>query len=188
MAQTILIAGDSVNQSSVQGGNDGTFLISVGPNGTKVNALFLDATGKPTLIKTPIYNDAPAFSAYQSTAVNLGTNINTQIVCQTKEYDLTNSYNATTGNFTAPINGIYLVSAAFAVASTVTTLYARVYKNGVLYKETVTGSGATQQVVCQVQLVVNDYLGFYGQQSATAQNTSPFSVDTYFQVSLIRAT
>ena len=162
------------------------FRSQTGPSGGKLNALTIDGVGKATLLKTPIFTDAPAFSAYQSTLISLGLNVNTQIICQTKEYDLTTSYNTTTGNFTAPIAGIYSAVAAFAIATTVTVLYAKIYKNGALYKEAVTGSGSTQQVTCQISLVAGDTLGFFAQQSAAAQNTVAVATDTYFQASLVR--
>ena len=66
-------------------------------------------------------------------------------------------------------------------------LYAKIYKNGTLYKEAITGSGSTQQVTCQASLVAGDTLGFFAQQSAVAQNTTAVSTDTYFQAALLRA-
>lgn len=188
MPSSIITAGDAVNNTSTSGGNDGTLAIVVGANGAKVNGLVFDALGKPTLAKTPIFTDAPAFSAYQSTIINLGLNINTQIIFQTKEYDFTNSYNVTTGVFTAPVAGVYHLVGSFAVASTVTTLYARLYKNGGLYKETVCGQGATQQIACHANLVAGDTIAFYAQQATTAQNSVATAADTYFQAVLVRAT
>ena len=187
MPSTIITAGDVTTSLVYTGGNDNTLTIQTGPSGGKLNALTIDGVGKATLLKTPIFTDAPAFSAYQSTLINLGTNINTQIVCQTKEYDLTTSYNATTGNFTAPVAGIYSIVAAFAIATTVTTMYAKIYKNGALYKEAVSGSAVTQQVTCQASLVAGDVIAFYAQQAAVAQNTVAIATDTYFQAALIRA-
>ena len=54
MTQTIFTAGDATSQASgYQGGNDGTMKMVVGPNGGKIDALAIDATGRATLAKPP---------------------------------------------------------------------------------------------------------------------------------------
>jgi hypothetical protein len=54
MTQNIITAGDAVNQFvEVAGGNDGTLIIRVGPNGAKVDAISIDAAGVPTFLKNP---------------------------------------------------------------------------------------------------------------------------------------
>jgi hypothetical protein len=50
MTQNILTAGDaSISGISTQGGNDGTFVVVVGPNGGKINAISVAASGNTTL-------------------------------------------------------------------------------------------------------------------------------------------
>ena len=45
MAQTIITAGGASDTSSLESGNDGTLVLKVGPSGSKVNALSIDALG-----------------------------------------------------------------------------------------------------------------------------------------------
>ncbi len=48
-----------------------------------------------------------AFSVYQNTTVNVPSNTMTTIPFDNKKYDLNNNFNTTTGEFTAPVSGIY---------------------------------------------------------------------------------
>lgn len=48
-----------------------------------------------------------AFSVYQNTTVNVPSNTMTTIPFDNIKYDLNNNFNTTTGEFTAPVSGIY---------------------------------------------------------------------------------
>lgn len=72
MTQNILNAGSATDSFSITAGNDGTFVLQVGPVGSKVNALSFDATGK--LVAGPIGTilqtlESPPYLTYTSTAL-----------------------------------------------------------------------------------------------------------------------
>ena len=50
MTTTLITAADATNGFIQASGNDGTLTIQSGPNGGKVNALSIDATGKVALV------------------------------------------------------------------------------------------------------------------------------------------
>ena len=63
MTATIITAGDVVQPGfGISSGNDGTVVIQAGPNGAKVNAVSIDATGKASFPQNQS-GSAPFFSA-----------------------------------------------------------------------------------------------------------------------------
>jgi hypothetical protein len=75
------------------------------------------------------------FSVWRSTGYTVGTAPSAWIA-DTKEYDTSNSYNTTTGNFTAPVSGFYdfaFVTQTYGASATAG--YVRLYVNGSVWRE-----------------------------------------------------
>lgn len=118
---TIITAGDSVSAaSSLTAGNDGLLNIVVGPAGSKVTALTIDAAGNITFLKQPI---APVQSMVRLHTANGYGTTNTAIkrygiLSQSQGADVTYTDSATLGaSFTINANGVYALSAAVTGAA-----------------------------------------------------------------------
>ena len=190
MPSTLITAGDVTTSLVYTGGNDNTLTIQTGPSGGKLNALTIDGVGKATLLKTPIFTDAPVFSAYQSAAQSLPTTTFTKLQFQTKEFDLGTYFDAVTNFRYLPlVAGYYQVTGGFQLATTVTTAIVSIYKNGAAFKNT--GSDATSGRAYGSALVFlngsTDYVELFASQAAAAQNTGTGASATYFQAVLVRA-
>jgi len=114
MTTTTIIAGDTANGLVQSAGNDGTLTLQTGPNGGKVNAIALDATGQPTLLKTPNVTTAQSMVRV-NTANGYGSTNNvirrfTNVVTN-QGNDITYADSATLGaSFTINTSGVYSVS------------------------------------------------------------------------------
>ena len=115
MTQTVMTAGDSVSTGSVvQGGNDGTLAIIVGPNGAKVTALTVATDGTLTLLK-PLTVLGLASMVRLNTANGYGST-NTTIrrftnTVTNQGSDITYADSATLGaTFTINTTGVYGIS------------------------------------------------------------------------------
>ena len=115
MAQNILLAGDATSASiGITGGNDGTLLIQTGPNGGKLNAINIDATGQSVLLKLPTVTTAQSMVRL-NTANGYGTT-NTMIrrftnIVTNQGTDITYADSATLGgSFTINTSGVYAIN------------------------------------------------------------------------------
>jgi len=135
---TIQAPGAGGDGFSTTAGNDGTLTIAVGPTGAKVNAMVLDAAGNPTLLKAPINNAAPCFSASYAGTTTSTSGATTKVPYSIKDFDLTNAYDNTTNfRFQPLVAGYYqiIASCAFGGAGAsagISRLYLN--KNGAQYK------------------------------------------------------
>ena len=114
MPQNIITAGNATSAFSQAAGDDGTFKIVVGPNGSQVDGISVDATGQPTFKKPPKSTDAASMvrlntaNGYGSTntAIRRFTNVVTN-----QGTDITYADSATLGSsFTINTAGVYSIT------------------------------------------------------------------------------
>ena len=133
---------------------------------------------------------APSFSARQSVAQSLATSTLTKLQFQTEEYDTDGAFdNVTNYRFQPQTAGYYQISGGFQVATTVTVLDLRIYKNGAAIKQlagVLTSSGSAYGSAIVFLDGSADYVELFGAQGAAAQNTVATALATYFQAALIR--
>jgi len=159
MTQSIITSGDASNSLTLTNGTDGTLVLQSGPAGSKVNGVAIDALGNPTLLKAPINNAAPCFSAYQSLAQS-GLSSGTYVKCSitTKEFDTTTAYdNVTNYRFQPLVAGYYQISGSiYMTGANLITAQANIYKNGSIYKSgsslTASVTGGVLETSCLVYL------------------------------------
>jgi hypothetical protein len=170
----------------------GTFTIA-SPNGNTDRTINLpDSNG--TILTTATAGvpvNGPAFSAYQSTAQSLTTNVSTKILFQTEEFDLGSNYDTSTSRFTPTVPGYYQVNFCFGPSASYCGTFIYLYKNGAVAKYgTIAASGSisgTSIGSCLIYMNgLTDYLEVYGQLT-TGQNTGALSYVTYFQAFLARS-
>jgi hypothetical protein len=129
-----------------------------------------------------------AFSATASAATSLTSATNVKVTFGTEVYDYGGYYDAATSRWTPPA-GIHRIGASVRLASTTTTMFMYVYKNGSQHKEIGTSAqSATQQSSGWVEVEANgtDYFELWVQQAAATQNNSTSAVSTWFQGSQVR--
>jgi hypothetical protein len=130
----------------------------------------------------------PTFSAYQSSAQTLTSNVSAKIQYQTEEWDTASCFDSTTNyRFTPTVAGYYQINAGIQVASSYCQCILFIYKNGSRYKDLANygGSGGaygSATVYCNGS---TDYIEIYGNLS-TGQALDNRSLTTYFQGTLIR--
>lgn len=130
----------------------------------------------------------PCFSAYQSSAQTLSGATWTKLQFQTKEWDTTTAFDATTNyRFQPTVAGYYLVNCGLQVGSTQTNIILAAYKNGSLNKTMQTSyttqTGSYGSVVAYLN--GTDYIEIYG-YLATGQALVANPTSTYFQATFLR--
>ena len=156
------------------------------------------ASGVGNLVTVPsvtgtamVSGNMPAFSAYQSSAQTLPTNINTKIFYQTEEYDTANAFDATTNyRFTPQVAGYYQVSGGFSIGATACGQRLQIVKNGSSYKTIFNALSTTVNASYGSALVYfngsTDYVELFG-FVGVGQILQAFIETTYFQASMVRA-
>jgi len=144
-----------------------------------------------SMLATGVAGTGPAFSAYQSSAQTLPTNINTKIFFQTEEYDTANAFDATTNyRFTPQVAGYYQVSGGFSIGATACGIRLQIVKNGSSYKTTFNALSTTVNAAFGSALVYlngsTDYVELFG-FVGVGQVLQAAIETTYFQASLVRA-
>lgn len=112
--QNILTAGNATSNLSTAAGDDGTFKIVVGPNGSQVDGISVDAAGQPTFKKPPKSTDVASMvrvdtsNGYGSTNTFIKRFAN---VRANQGSDITYADSATLGaSFTINTAGVYSIS------------------------------------------------------------------------------
>lgn len=138
------------------------------------------------------------FSVYRTAAWTLGPSVNYKIPFDTKEYDTSTNFDATTNfRFVAPVAGFYKFDARASWAQTSADYcFIMLYKNGAQVKRgnflVAPGSNTVGVLVCPppLQLAVSDYIEIYvSQTNATITMNGLAGVnETYFGGYLVSAT
>ena len=136
-------------------------------------------------------NNAPAFSAYQSSAQTLSSATFTKLQFQTEEFDTNSNFdNVTNYRFTPTVAGYYQFTGSLGPSATTTTGIVSFYKNGSEFKRGTFISVALGQNNIQATALVycngtTDYVECYG-YLGVGQALQATSAVTYFQAALIR--
>jgi len=140
------------------------------------------------MLGTNVAGNGPAFSAYQSSSQTLTSATFTKLLFQTEEWDTNNNFASST--FTPTVAGYYLITGAMEVASVVTQIILRLYKNGALWKNfsntntsVVTALSGSAMVYCNG---TTDYVELYG-YAGTGQALEAQKQTTYFQAVMVRS-
>jgi hypothetical protein len=164
-------------------------------------SLILNGDTGVSMVQSGVVEDAdlnlsvkPMFSAYQNGSTSCLNAVVTKIVFNIKEFDTTNSYDATTNyRFTPQKAGYYQVSGAITFPALTGNSQATIYKNGVQHKAIAlycNGVSHTPLVSCIIYLNgTTDYIEFYGYQTSgsTLSTVSGRPDITYFQAHYIGA-
>lgn len=188
--------GDSATATqnfTLQTNVDGTAKLARGNAGaTTQDILTVDINGR---VAMP--NNVVAFSAYQSTLQSLPNNVFTKVSLQTKEFDNSNAFDATTNYRFQPLTaGYYQINGSYAVSGSAATVLCAIYKvlAGVstefkrgTQSGVATNSGAEACVSALIYLNGStDYVELWAFQSSGASiNTVNLPTQTYFQGILI---
>jgi hypothetical protein len=138
--------------------------------------------------------NAPAFSAYNSSATSLANGTFTKIALQTEEFDTASAFDSTTNyRFTPQVAGYYQISGLMSLASAAANTIASIYKNGSEFKRgSVSGSASDSGQAAPVSALIylngsTDYVELYGYQiTGGSVNTTTGAAYTYFQGVLVR--
>ena len=157
-------------------------------NGTSTFNGNVDVTGN-------VITDAPAFSAYMSSAQTVTTSTWTKANFNTEEFDTNNCYNNATYEFTPTVAGYYQVNIHLTFGGTSPTgVGLALFKNGSVYKylsliQPSFGNGGILQNSCLVYLNGStDYISVYGYCAASGTVTFSGAIhQSSFQTSLARA-
>lgn len=183
MAQpTIINAGNTGQRSGVEGGDDGSLQLKVGPAGAQVVGLEITSAG---LVKAPAKNKI-AFSAYQSVAQSITSSSWAKVNLQSEEFDTAAAFDSTTNyRFQPQVAGYYQFSGAVSPATTVTQLASAIYKNGVAFKYCFNTSATTVASAPVGTLIylngTTDYVELFVYCVGTSPALAPTPSATYFQ-------
>jgi hypothetical protein len=137
-----------------------------------------------------VCGNGPSLCAYQDVTQLLPAATATKIHLQAKEWDTAIRFdNIVNYRFTPDISGYYQVSGRVAVATTATTVYLWIYRNGTEHRAL--GSQAPNITAISGSAIVflnglNDYIELFA-YSLVAQNTAIGPGTTYFQAAMIRS-
>ena len=134
----------------------------------------------------------PAFSAYNSASQTIPTTSQTKLVFNTKDFDVTNAFDATTNyRFTPLVAGYYQVTGALVISpvNTLSTLY--LYKNGSAFKKSSNPSNpGTNYCAIAISAIVylngsTDYIELFIDAGGLSGYSTNASGSTWFQASLV---
>ena len=137
---------------------------------------------------------APSFSAYQSTLQSIPNSASTKLQFQSKDFDITNAFDAVTNyRFQPLVAGYYQIDGSYFLSTGAQAVFISAYKNGVearrgLQFGGVAGVGQSSCVSAMIFLNGStDYVELFANQgSGGAINTISGAALTYFQSFLAR--
>jgi len=148
-------------------------------------------------LATGVAGTGPAFSAYQSSAQALTSNVTTKVIFQTEEFDTASCFNNTASTvgsipayaFLPNVAGYYQVNGSTRANTANTSGQTFIYKNGSNFKAGVFILTYGAQLTVNALIYLNgstDYLEIYVNFSV-GQNLSPQLQETYFQAAMVRS-
>lgn len=153
-------------------------------------AITIDGTNGVTTPAGLVINNAPAFSAYQSTLQALTASTFAKLQVQTEEFDTNNNFdNVTNFRFTPTVAGYYLCIAGFQIATTSGNLSLAFYKNGSIFKYATLVSASGTEINGSALIQCNGSTDFIEVFVLTgnSQNTVASQQATYFQAFMARS-
>lgn len=177
-----------MSKVAISGNASGTGTLTIAAPNTNSNYTLNLPAETGTLITTAstFAGTGPAFSAYPNSATSCTANTYTKVTLDVEIFD-TNS-NFASSRFTPTVAGYYQISGGVGVASTPTTIYVVIYKNGsALHGQYTTAT--TIQVSVSALVYLNgstDYVELYTAFGAT-QNTYANQTQTFFTGAMVRS-
>jgi len=131
--------------------------------------------------------NGPAFSAWQSSAQTLTSNVLTKILYQSELWDTNSNYDTSTSRFTPTVAGYYQINAAVCTGASSSQQLLAIYKNGALYQRNDIPSININQISSIVSLNGStDYIEIYA-SFGTGQITSANVNLNWFNGALVRS-
>ena len=130
--------------------------------------------------------NGPAFSAWQSSAQTLTSNVLTKILYQSELWDTNSNYDTSTSRFTPTVAGYYQINAAVCTGASSSQQLLAIYKNGALYQRNDIPSININQISSIVSLNGStDYIEIYA-SFGTGQITSANVNLNWFNGAMVR--
>jgi len=130
--------------------------------------------------------NGPAFSAWQSSAQTLTSNVLTKILYQSELWDTNSNYDTSTSRFTPTVAGYYQINAAVCTGASSSQQILAIYKNGALYQRNDIPSININQISSIVSLNGStDYIEIYA-SFGTGQITSANVNLNWFNGAMVR--
>ena len=178
-----------MSKVAISGNASGTGTLTIAAPNTNSNYTLNLPAESGTLISTAstFAGTGPAFIAYATTTTSVTSGVYTKITFNIEEYD--SNSNFASSRFTPTVAGYYQISGGVGVASTPTSIYTVVYKNGSSYNGQYT-SATTIQASVSTLVYLNgstDYVELYAAFGATQNTFVGDRSQTYFQGAMVRA-
>lgn len=178
---------------TVKGNVSGTGIVTLESPNTNTNRTITlpDVTGTLLANTSAVIQPRgiPLFSAYQSTAQAIPSNVSTKVNLQTEEVDTAGWFDTTLSRYTPQAAGWYQFIGSVWITTSLTQIIPYIVKSGVTAKSgsyvgtSAGGLGVTGLIYMNG---TTDYVELWV-QVVTAQNLVASSTSTYFQGYLVRA-
>jgi len=167
--------GDTMSSVVISGDTSGSITLSA-PAISGTNTATLPAATGTVMVS----GNMPAFSAYAASSQSVSSATPTKVTLGTEIFDTNNNFASST--FTPTVAGYYQIDGLVrGTGTTMTTIYAAIYKNGSAYRRGVqigTAFSGSQQASVTDVIYCNgttDYLELYGLVTAASGSTFEFN-------------